>query len=173
MKNETKPKSRKKLVTIVIFLIIFGILVYWFGGQAYDWWKIRKEYARMGLAEDKFPYRLYTEEELREQGIFPDDLYSNIPTRTRPEETYKKFRKALSKGDTDKASEYFVEEYRDDWREALKNIKEKGLIQEMLNDLPEKIEDVSIVGVTTSYKDSNNEIYFLKDRYGDWKIESL
>lgn len=169
MKNITKQKSRKKLITVVIFLIIFGILAYWFGGQAYDWWKIRKEYARMGLAEDKFPYRLYTEEELIEQGTFFEDLYSIIPTRTRPEETYSKFRKALSKGDTDKAAEYFVEDQRDDWKEALKNIKEKGLIQEMLNDLPEKVEDVSIAGTITSYED----IYFIKDRYGDWKIENL
>ncbi|MBD3282433.1 MAG: hypothetical protein GF387_02380 [Candidatus Portnoybacteria bacterium] len=179
MKN--KNNKNKKIVTIIIFIIIFGILFYWIGVQANDWWELRKKYVERGLAEDHFPYRLYTAEELAEQGKYPESLYEDVPTRVRPEETYAKFRQALIDENFEKAAECFIEEYRKEWKDALYEIKEQGYLQEMIEDLPEKIEDVPISGSLTEYeyitsKEGKNYFHvisFIKNKEGDWLIEDL
>ena len=60
---ELKPKGKKKIITIVIILIILIAAGYLVGTEINQWWKVRKEYIRMGLAENKFPFRMYTEKE--------------------------------------------------------------------------------------------------------------
>lgn len=176
-----ETKTRKKITTIVIFLIIFGILIYWVGIQVNDWWQVRKEYIKMGYASDKFPFRMYTAEELAEKGLYPESLYEDVPTRTRPEQTYAKFREALIGEDLDKAVECFIEEQREDVRKGLENVINKGLLQDMINDLPEKIENVPTTGSLTSYdyvlKSDPERIAqtmtFIKNKDGDWLIEDL
>lgn len=184
--------KNKKIITIIVFLIILIAVGYFVWTEASDWWRVRKEYVRMGFASDKFPFRIYTKEELIERGTFPEDLYSEIPTRTRPEETYAKFRQALIDGDLDKAAGYFIEEKQKEIREGLERVKKEGLLQDMLNDLPEKLEDTYIYneGVEnrnldrislTSYdyvKSHDPEriahtIGFVKNKNGDWKIEDI
>lgn len=179
-----KSKTRKKITTIVIFLIILIAVGYLIGTEINQWWQVRKEYIKMGYASDKFPYRMYTEEELARKGIWPVESPSlnAIPTRTTPEETYAKFRQALIGGDLDTAVECFAEEKRDQIRNGLSEVlDDKELKSQMLQDLPEKIENVEIDDSTTYYDYSvirNGEKWaqtmtFVKDWSGDWLIEDL
>jgi len=76
MEQVVKPEkkwTRKKTVSLVLFIIIFGAIIYVGWTQYQEWYQARKELIRMGFAEDKFPYRMYTQEELREKGLLPDE----------------------------------------------------------------------------------------------------
>lgn len=185
-----KPKERRKIVSIVIFLIILGIFVFWAATETNQWWKVRKEYIRMGLASDKFPYRMYTERELVEMGrwVGESEELNAVPTRTTPEETYAIFRQALIDGDLDRAVECFVKEKRDTVRKGLGDVlNDEKLKNEMLNDLPEELIDAEVghrdtEGTsTTAYyylfrtdpKKMLHTMTFIKDWDGDWKIEKL
>jgi len=182
--SERKPKN-KKIITVVIFFIILIALVYLVGTEANRWWQVRKEYVRMGLASDKFPFRMYTEKELVEKNLWPveSDYYNSIPTRTTPEETYAIFRQALIDGDLDKAAECFVKNQQEDWKKSLIEIKEKELLQEMIDDLPSQIETKEDLNKTalisyeyTVIKDGKGYTHFMsfiKGLKGDWKIEDL
>ncbi len=176
-----KERTRKKIITLVIFLIILIALGYIVGIEYNKWWQVRKEYIKMGYASEKFPFKMYTVEELAEKGLYPESLYEDVPTRTRPEETYVIFRQALIDGDLDKAAECFIKDQQDDWKESLYEIKHKGLLQEMLNDLPEKIENIPTTGSLTSYEyviptDPERFVHtitFTKNKDGDWKIDGI
>jgi len=189
-----KKKKKKKIITIIIFLIIFVIVVYWVGIQINEWWQYKKPYIEMGLASDKFPFRIYTKEEKEEmidRGVPLECLYCDITTTVRPEETYAKFRKALIEEDFETASECFIKEQQKDWEEALYEIRDKGYLQEMLDDLPESIEELGYLNDNMDrnlddtaldsydYVSKNDPermahtISFQKDRYGVWKIEDL
>ena len=181
----TKQKTRKKLVSVILFIIIFGIIVVWVGLEYNQWWQVRKEYVRMGLAEDKFPYRMYTERELVEMGRWPVEskYYDSIPTRTTPEETYAKFRQALIDEDFDKAAECFIDEKRDTVRKGLVDIfGDKQLKDQMLEDLPIKIDSIDTTGRSSVYYDYSiiregkkiaQTMSFVKSLNGDWLIEDL
>jgi hypothetical protein len=195
-----KPKSKKrKIITAIVFIIIFLAVVYLGWTQYSAWWQVRKEYVRMGFAEDKFPYRMYTERELVEKGLWSGEspALNAVPTRTTPEETYTIFRQALIDGDLDKAAECFIKAKQEAWRSSLYEIKNKGFLQEMLNDLPDKLGDTyfytdDITGKNTENRDLNHiaissyyyvskndpekmakTMTFSKDWNGDWKIEKL
>jgi hypothetical protein len=180
---EPKQKSRKKLVTVIIFIIILIAIGYLVGTEINRWWKVRKEYIRMGFASDKFPFRMYTEEELVKKSLWSGEspALNAVPTRTTPEETYAIFRKALVDGDLDKAAECFTEKNRKDWKKSLYEMRDKGFLQEMINDLPEKIENVRRDNSSGSYdyvtekdgKRYSHVISFIKDWDGDWLIENL
>ena len=136
-------KKKKKIITIIIFLIIFVIVVYWVGIQINEWWQYKKPYIEMGLASDKFPFRIYTKEEMIDRGVPLECLYCDIITTVRPEETYAKFRKALIEEDFETASECFIKEQQEDALKGFKNVKEKGYLEKMLNDLPKNLEDLN------------------------------
>lgn len=186
---EPKQKSRKKLVTVIIFIIILIAIGYLVGTEINRWWKVRKEYIRMGFASDKFPFRMYTEKELVEMGRWPveSDYYNSIPTRTTPEETYAIFKQALIDGDLDKAVECFVEQKREEYREALIKAKEEGRIPEILKQLTEIYprgerivngrNDTSIATyeffIIENDKKISHPLGFVKDENGDWKLENL
>lgn len=196
-----RKRRSRKLVSLALFVIIFSSIVF-VGYQTYNrWYQERKEFIRMGFAEDKFPFRMLTERELAEKGLLAvesQDLI-NTPTRVRPEETYAIFRQALIDGDMDKAAECFVKEKKDEVFEGLQNVKSKGLLLDMLNDLPDKLEDTyfytdDATGQDTKSRDLNHvalssyyyvlksdtkprkdahTISFEKNWDGDWKIEDL
>jgi len=182
--KQKKPRKRK-IITAVIFFIIFLAIVYFGWAEYNQWWKARKEYVRMGLAEDKFPYRMYTERELIEMGRWPVEskYYDSIPTRTTPEETYAKFRQALIDEDSDKAAECFIDEKRDTVRKGLVDIfGDKQLKDQMLEDLPIKIDSIDIIGRSSVYYDYSiiregkkiaQTMSFVKSLNGDWLIEDL
>lgn len=192
MEPKTEPKTRKKIITIVIFLIILIAVGYLIGTEINDWWQARKEYVKMGYASDKFPFRMYTAEELADKGIYPESLYEDVPTRIRPEQTYTKFREALIDEDLDKAAECFIEEKKEETQEGLQRVKEQGFLQEMLRDLPERLEDTYkyTQGVENRDLDKTSlasyyyllpddlereaqTIFFVKNKHGDWLIEDL
>jgi hypothetical protein len=182
-----KQQKRKKIATIVIFLIIFGIFAFWGGLQLNKWWQARKELIDMGFASNKFPFRLYTERELVEMGRWAVESQEliNTPTRIRPEQTYTKFRQALIDGDIDKAAECFTKEKREEWEKSLYDIKEKGFLKEMIGDLPEKIqipteENLNETALTSYDYESEKDgkwyshiLSFEKNWDGDWLIEDL
>lgn len=196
--SESKPK-RKKIITVVIFFVIIAAIVYLGWVEGSRWWKEKQEWVRMGFAEDKFPFRMYTEKELVERGLWSGEspALNAVPTRTRPEETYTIFRQALTDGDLNKAAECFIDDQQEAWKKSLQEIKENGLLQEMLNDLPDKLEDTyvytdDITGKDTKNRDLNSTaislyeyyverngknyshtISFVKDWEGDWKLEDL
>jgi hypothetical protein len=202
MEENIKPKKKwgaRKIVSLVLFVIILSAIVYWAGIQYSEWWKVRKQYIDMGFASDKFPYRMFTERELVERGLWSGEspALNAVPTRTTPEETYAKFRQALIDWDIDKAVECFVKEKKEEWRKSLYEIKEKGYLLEMLNDLPEKLEDTYIYTEDITQEkmgvdylsDESSVIYyyvprsdskkiaqtmkFIKNWRGDWEIGKL
>ena len=189
---QPRKKTRKKITTVVIFLIILGVLGYWVGIQVNDWWQVRKDYIDRGLASDKFPFKLYTTEELAERGLYSESLYEDVPTRITPEETYAKFRQALIDEDFDTAAECFVEGRREESRTGLQRVKDQRFLQEMIRDLPERLEDtykytegvenrnLDTISLASYYyllpDDSAREaqtIFFVKNKHGDWLIEDL
>jgi len=189
--NTQKQVRRRKVITFFIFLIILAIFVAWAAIEVNQWWKVRKEYVRMGLASDRFPYRMYTERELVEKGIWASEspALKAVPTRITPEETYTKFRQALIDGDLDKAAECFTKEKQEEYKDALIKAKEEGRIEGII----EKLSDISpggeiivkgstgraIASYELLYKEEGNEkfishsIGFTKDWNGDWKMENL
>ena len=140
--SEFKPK-RKKTITVVIFFIIILAIVYVGGTEGARWWQDKQKWVKMGFASDKFPFRMFTERELVEKGLWSGEspALNAVETKVRPEETYAKFRQALIDGDIDKAVECFVDNQREAWRKSLYEIKENKLLIEMIDDLPEKLED--------------------------------
>lgn len=190
-----KPKERRKIVSLVIFLIILGIFVYWAATEVNQWWQVRKEYIEMGIASDKFPFRMYTERELVDKGLWSGEspALNAVPTRTTPEETYAIFRQALIDEDLHKAVECFVENKREMVYKGLGDVlKDKKLKAEMLNDLPEKLEDTYIYNEDITKRNLDNAsstayyyvlksdptreaqtMTFEKDWDGNWKIEDL
>ena len=189
---QPKPKSKKKIIAVVVFLIILIAVGYLVGIEVNDWWQVRKEYIKMGYASDKFPFRMYTAEELAEKGLYPESLYEDVPTRTRPEETYAIFHQALIDEDLKKAAECFIEEQQKEIREGLEKVRKEGLLQNMLNDLPEKLEDTYMYNEGVENRDLNkisltsydyvkpndpekmaHTIGFVKNKNGDWKIEDI
>ena len=186
--SESKPKT-KKIITAVIFFIIIVAVIYVAGMEVNRWWQVRKEYIRMGFASDKFPFRMYTEKELVEKGLWTGRsiYYDSIPTRTTPEETYAIFKQALIDGDLDKAAECFVEEKQKEYRQDLEKAKNEGRIPEILKQLTEIYPDGE--RITKEYKGESTTTYeffivengkkishpigFAKDKNGDWKMENL
>ena len=77
--SEPKPKG-KKIITVVIFLIIIIAVIYVLGIEGARWWQERQKWIKMGFASDKFPFRMYTEEELVEKGVSPEIIKMFYPT---------------------------------------------------------------------------------------------
>lgn len=197
-KNKSK---KKKWITIVIFFIIILAIGSLIATEGVKWWQDKQKWVKMGFAHDKFPFRMLTEEELVRKGLWSgeSEWYNSIPTRITPEETYNKFRQALIDGDLNRAVECFVKEKQGEWEKSLNDINERGYLREMVNDLPEKLEDTylyteDILGKNIKDIDLNkissmNYIYslksdkrikpegrtilFVKNFDGDWLIESL
>jgi len=198
--NEKKPK-KKKWITVVIFFIIILAIGSLVATEGVKWWKDKQYWVKLGFASDKFPFRMLNEEELVRKGLWSgeSEWYNSIPTRVTPEETYAKFRQALTDGDLNKATECFVKEKQEEWKKSLDDIKQKGYLQEMANDLPEKLEDTyvftedilgrNIENIDLNKTSSMNYIYslksdkrikpegrtiaFIKSLDGDWLIDSL
>jgi hypothetical protein len=70
--SESKPK-RKKITAVIFFVIIVAIIYLgWLEGSR--WWQEKQEWVRLGFAEDKFPFRMYTEKELVEKGLSSETI---------------------------------------------------------------------------------------------------
>lgn len=157
------------LVVLGLFLILVGV----------NWYLIKQKEARLGLARPDFPYTRYTQEELNK--MYPQVLNENVPTRQTPEETYAKFIAALKTGDLEEASKQFVVGKQKEWLESLEKIKEKGLLNDFIQDYDKSLRedlksDVSaqyMISIVEAGKQVARPIRFIKDSNGDWKIDSL
>ena len=186
--SESKPK-RKKIITAVIFFVIITAIIYLGWTEGSRWWKEKQKWVRFGLAEDKFPFRMYTEKELVNMDLWPveSEYYTSILTRTTPEETYAIFKQALIDGDLDKAAECFIEEKQIEYRQDLENAKNEGRIPEILKQLTELYpRGTKIIKGTNDTNLATYEFFmiedgrkishpigFTKDKNGDWKMENL
>lgn len=158
LQSEPQPKKNKKIITVVVFFVIILGILYVGIIAGVQWWQEKQYWVKAGFASDKFPFRMFTERELVEKGLWSGEssALNAVSTTVRPEETYAKFRQALIDGDLDGASEYFVENQRTDWKKSLYEIKENGFLQDMINDLPEKLEDTYIYTDEFTGKDTKN-----------------
>ncbi|MDP3769893.1 MAG: hypothetical protein U1A23_00915 [Candidatus Sungbacteria bacterium] len=112
-------------------------------------------------------------EEIKEQYL--SDTYGG----NTPEETLQLFIDALKKGDTDLAAKYFVLDKQEEWKKDLVQIKDKGLLNEMVKDL-EREKEKKVSGndrvVFYIYNDNNElalGITLIKGVNLRWKIEDL
>jgi hypothetical protein len=143
--SEPKPK-KKKIITVVVFFVVVLIILYVVATSGVQWWQEKQMWVKAGFASDKFPFRMFTERELVEKGLWSGESpeLNAVPTTVRPEETYTKFRQALISGNLDIAVECFIENQQADWKKSLYEIRENGFLQGMIDDLPEKLEDTYI-----------------------------
>jgi len=190
--EKKEKRGSKKIVSLVLFIIIFCAIVYIGWSSCSDWYKERQQWVKMGFAEDKFPYKMLGERELVEKGLWSGEspALNAVPTRTTPEETYAKFRQALIDGDIDKAVECFTKEKQDEYRDALTKAKDEGrftgIIDKLKDITPEgkEITNKSTGSSSTSYeffyKENQNDTYttshtivFYKNWDGDWLMDNL
>jgi len=191
--GEKKGKrGSKKIVSLVLFIIIFCAIVYIGWSSCSDWYKERQQWVKMGFAEDKFPYKMLGERELVEKGLWSGEspALNAVPTRTTPEETYAKFRQALIDGDIDKAVECFTKEKQEEYRDTLLKAEEEGripgVIKKMTDILPrgERITTGSTGDASTTYeilfKEKETDtmytsypVLFDKNWDGDWLMEDF
>jgi hypothetical protein len=68
-----KKWGARKIVSLVLFVIIFASLAYFGWTQYVRWYEERRIYIESGLASDKFPFRMYTNEELKVRGLWPPE----------------------------------------------------------------------------------------------------
>jgi hypothetical protein len=187
-----KKRRSRKLVSLALFLIIFGSIIF-VGYQTYNrWYQERQQYVKMGFASDKFPFKMLTERELVEKGLWSGEspALNAVPTRTTPEETYAKFRQALIDGDINKAVECFAKEKQTEYRDALLKAKDEGRFSEIIDKMTEiypRGEDMTRGGTgdaSTTYevqfkenegdlKPTSYPISFEKNWDGDWLMEDF
>ena len=170
----------KKIVYILGVVILAALIL---GGFFYfqNWRQIKQEKIKLSLAENKFPYREYTQEELNK--MYPQIKNADVPTRTTPEQTYAKFREALQTNNLELAIEQLSKESEkyEENKETLEQAHKDGKFLEAHKEYPEKIEKESMYESIASYyylRNTTNESYkvhisFIKDSNGDWKIDNL
>lgn len=171
---------RIKFLIIAIILLLAG-LVGIFG--FYGWFLQKQERVLVGTARPDFPYSDYSIAELNK--LYPQTINENVKTTQTPEETYEKFRTALKDGNLSEAvSCCFRLGDQENMMKSLKEIKDRGLIGQMIKDLGDikKGEgqelDNSTIATYYYYSDKNGKkigstIDFIKDSWGVWLIESL
>ena len=186
LQSEPKPKKRK-IITVVIFFIVLSVILYVGIDETMQWWQEKQMWVKAGFASDKFPFRMFTERELVEKGLWSGESQqlNAIITTVRPEETYAKFRQALIDEDLDVATKCFTKEQQEAWRKSLYEIKDKGFLQGMIDDLPEKLEDSIQRDLNNTSIESyayvlNNDpqesvriLEFSKSWEGEWKINNI
>ena len=110
-----------------------------------------------------------------------EEAYANDPYGgTTPEETMALFIDALKKGDTNLAAKYFVLDKQEEWKVDLAQIKEKGLLDEMIGDLERKnkaTNNISENQITFSIANEQNQglltILLGRGPNKKWKIIEL
>lgn len=171
----------KKILLILLILVLGGFFV-WAGISGLKWWQTRQLQIKLGIASDKFPYRLYSPEELAK--MYSQIKNADVPTRVTPEQTYANFREALRTNNLDmaigqlsKESEKY-EENKKTLEQAYKDGKFAGASENLY---PEKTERSNFGDSSGSlcYEQKDNSskiracISFIKDSNGDWRIDIL
>ena len=160
------------LASLVIVLVFIG---------AWLWYAQSKIYVKMGFAEDKFPYKMYSVEEMGK--MYKQEPLEGVVTTQTPEQTHAQFIAALKKGDIDGAVECcVVKSSQEKMKEKLNRIKENDNFMLMIKDI-EKIEEeknsidnansVYLFQSTVNKEIYNNSMVFQKNLQGVWLIESF
>ncbi|MBT4120652.1 MAG: hypothetical protein HOA57_01010 [Candidatus Magasanikbacteria bacterium] len=159
---------------------ILGIAVFLFTVFAYSWVYDRLELVSEGLANPKFPYPKYSQEDLSK--MFPQYVNEDVVTTQSPEETHEIFLSHLKAGNINEAVECcFVKGDWEDQKEFFQGVKDKDMWDVMVADLSE-IEKDLFLGTKITYvysgtweggKKIANVITFIKNSKGVWLIDSL
>lgn len=170
----------KKIILIGIVVVVLAGLCNFYVNK---WMETKAKKIELGLAESKFPYRDYTQEELNK--MYPQIKYADVPTRITPEQTYAKFRQALKENNLEMALEQLSGESRGygESVNTLTNFYNKNKFQELYKHYPEKIKESMLAESIAQYEydyyspeykqELVGSIDFLKDANGDWKLDSL
>jgi flagellar basal body-associated protein FliL len=167
--------NKKQIFIVIIILILTAALVW----LCANWWQTKQLKIQQGLANDKFPYKDYTQEELNK--MHPQIKNADVPTRTTPEQTYANFREALRMNNLDMAIEQLSKESEkyEENKKTLEQAHGEGKFLEAYKEYPEKIEKESMYESTASYyylRRANEQAFkthisFIKNSNGDWKID--
>lgn len=162
-------------------IIVLAVAVGAFFG--YKWYETKMQKVGLGLAEQNFPYRDYSEEELTK--MYPQIKYADVATRITPEQTYAKFRQALKENNLEIALEQLSKEserYKEN-ADTLTKFSQENKFQELQQHYSEKIEKANMYEAIAQYEyeyysvqykqDLIGSINFIKDGNGDWKLDSL
>ena len=168
-------------IALVILLIASAAL---FIGNYYvqKWVDFKMAKVSVGLAESKFPYREYIQEELNK--MYPQIKNADVPTRITPEQTYANFRQALKDNNLEMAIEQLSKDSKEKYEENADDLKElyqQNRFSEIGEAYPVEIIQDSMHESIASYYYIENEgkynlrqtITFTKDVNGDWKMDSL
>ncbi len=167
-------------------MVILVVIAASLGGYFYFqkiWWLKKQMAIQAGLAESKFPWRAYTQEELNK--MYPQIKYADVPTRVTPEQTYANFREALRTNNLAMALEQIGTSSgtntSKDAADSMRQFYQENKFIELYLYYPEKIEKENMYESIGQYyyiekKDGHNlrqSIDFIKDANGDWKMDSL
>lgn len=169
---------KKKLlvaILIVALLATAGIITWKIYGRS--WWEIKKEKIAIGLSEPNFPWRDRTQDELNT--LYPQIKNANVPTRTSPEQTYANFREGLKNNDLPTVlAQLFKDSSRYETNvTAITKAYNENKFASIYEKYPEVITQAWMGDTISDYnfKEQNSEYFhgvqFIKDDYGDWKIE--
>ena len=140
---------------VVGVLVVFGIL-YWLG--LVDFYKKAFD----GYLNDRFIKNYYQKQEelsAKLKQMYKNDKYGGDT----PQETLDLFIDALKKGDVDLASKYFVPEKQEQMKYEIGVAKEKGFIQDFLDDF-------SRIDSGMYYEDDDTKFQFVVlGKEGKWK----
>jgi len=171
-----------RMVVIVPLIILVAIFTASYIYVWNFWWPAKQAKIIQGLATFEFPYRDYSLAELNT--MYPQIKNADIPTRITPEQTYAKFREALKTNNLELAVEQLYREGGKRYQEnkvILEKSHEKGEFKIAYKQYPEKIEKQSMSEALAAYyyfrvdngKEVKTHIGFVKNAYGDWKMDSL
>ena len=91
-----------------------------------------------------------------------------------PEATLKLFIDALKKGDTNLAAKYFVADMQDQWAQDLSEMRQKGLLTDLLKDLETlKIEKNNGTEAVFAPTDNTELLMKRNSKNENWKISNL
>ena len=149
-----------------MFLILVGV----------NWYMLKQEAVRIGMARPNFPYTKYSQDELNK--MYPQYPNENVATTQTPEETYAKFIAALKVGDIDGAMKLFTDRKREKYREVFLKDQKGNKLSDAIKGLDRKITEKDKLDTFANYSLENNEnenyiVEFIKDTDGVWKIDSL
>ncbi len=169
--------------TKLILLINSGIILVLLVIGGYLWFAQSQLFVKAGLAESKFPYKLYTAFEL--QGMYSQEPLENVKTTQTPEQTHALFISALRKGDIDGAVECCVLKVdKEKMREKLNRIKDADNFMLMVKDIStadfsynKDLEKESRINIEFYGIEKDKKIgalmTFQKNLDGIWMIESF
>lgn len=163
--------TRKTIFKIIgYYILLVGGMFLILAGA--NWYMLKQDAIRIGLARPDFPYTKYSQDELNK--MYPQYPNENVPTTQTPEETYAKFIAALKAGDIDGAMNNFGQKNYDEHREILVKEQKKDNFGSILKILDQPIKSEMKLETIAQYRLRDKYfIEFIKDIDGIWKIESL